>query len=366
MVSEMVASTGLQLREQPAVRRHAPVLRAAAVAGDRSLWSATAPTTPAALLESLGRAAGGRGGALLRRGSAKPSPEIYVSALDDLGVAAADAVMIDGQVKYLVGAERSASARSGSSATARRSTASTDSTGPPRRLGLPHSPLPPRREVAALTAGDRRRRLPPGGPVPRAAPGARPLWQAGIMTAGTTPHVVIIGGGIAGLAAAFFLRDEPVRVTVLEGSPRLGGKLSASDVAGVSMDEGAEALLTRRPEGIGLMEDGRPGRRPGPGRRHLVRDLHPGRAPLAAPQAVHGRPADLDELAASKVVSGRGDRPGSGRVDPAVRGSGRRRSPRTSAPGSGSRSWTGWSTRCSAASTPAAPRTCRSRPRWPR
>ena len=52
----------------------------------------------------------------------------------------------------------------------------------------------------------------------------------------TAPHVVVIGGGIAGLAAAFYLRDEPVRVTVLEGSPRLGGKLSASEVAGVSMD----------------------------------------------------------------------------------------------------------------------------------
>ena len=44
------------------------------------------------------------------------------------------------------------------------------------------------------------------------------------------PHVVIVGGGIAGLAAAFFLRDEAVRVTVLEGSPRLGGKLAVSEV----------------------------------------------------------------------------------------------------------------------------------------
>ena len=44
-----------------------------------------------------------------------------------------------------------------------------------------------------------------------------------------------------------------MRVTVLEGSPRLGGKLSASEVAGVSMDEGAEALLARRPEGVGLI-----------------------------------------------------------------------------------------------------------------
>ena len=69
----------------------------------------------------------------------------------------------------------------------------------------------------------------------------------------SAPHVVVVGGGIAGLAAAFFLREGPVRVTVLEGSPRLGGKLSASEVAGVTMDEGAEALLARRPEGIALI-----------------------------------------------------------------------------------------------------------------
>ena len=75
------------------------------------------------------------------------------------------------------------------------------------------------------------------------------------MTVDAKPaHVAVIGGGIAGLAAAFFLKDEPARVTVLEGSPRLGGKLSASDVAGVAMDEGAEALLARRPEGTDLIK----------------------------------------------------------------------------------------------------------------
>src|SRR5579863_450715 len=82
-----------------------------------------------------------------------------------------------------------------------------------------------------------------------------PYGRLDAMTVAEPPHVVIIGGGIAGLAAAFYLRDSPVRVTVLEGSPRLGGKLSASDVAGVSMDAGAEALLARRPEGISLIEE---------------------------------------------------------------------------------------------------------------
>ena len=67
--------------------------------------------------------------------------------------------------------------------------------------------------------------------------------------------MVIVGGGIAGLAAAFFLRREPVRVTVLEGSSRLGGKLAVSEVAGVAVDEGAEALLVRRPEGTDLIRD---------------------------------------------------------------------------------------------------------------
>lgn len=38
-------------------------------------------------------------------GSAKPSPEIYFSALEDLGVAATDAVMIDDQPSFCVGAE---------------------------------------------------------------------------------------------------------------------------------------------------------------------------------------------------------------------------------------------------------------------
>jgi oxygen-dependent protoporphyrinogen oxidase len=127
------------------------------------------------------------------------------------------------------------------------------------------------------------------------------------MTTGTpTPHIVIIGGGIAGLAAAFYLKDEPVRVTVLEGSPRLGGKLSASDVAGVSMDEGAEALLARRPEGIGLIE-----------KVGLAADLVPAGVtssaiytrgalrPLPRRQFM-GVPADIDELAATGVVSGAG------------------------------------------------------------
>jgi oxygen-dependent protoporphyrinogen oxidase len=120
------------------------------------------------------------------------------------------------------------------------------------------------------------------------------------------PHVVIVGGGIAGLAAAFFLRDEPVRVTVLEGSPRLGGKLSVSEVAGVAVDEGAEALLVTRPEGTGLIAQvGLAGDRVEPGTTSSAIWTLGALRPLPRRQFM-GVPSDVAELARSGVVSDEG------------------------------------------------------------
>ena len=122
----------------------------------------------------------------------------------------------------------------------------------------------------------------------------------------TQPHVVIVGGGIAGLAAALFLRDEPVRVTLLEGSPRLGGKLSVSEVAGVAVDDGAEALLITRPEGTGLIaETGLAGERVAPGTTSSAIWTLGALRPLPRRQFM-GVPSDLDELARTGVVSGAG------------------------------------------------------------
>lgn len=71
----------------------------------------------------------------------------------------------------------------------------------------------------------------------------------------TPPHVVVVGGGIAGLAAAHRLLGSGVRVTLLEASGRLGGKLMTGEVAGVQVDLGAESMLARRPEAVGLARD---------------------------------------------------------------------------------------------------------------
>ncbi|MFG3154707.1 protoporphyrinogen oxidase [Streptomyces sp. NPDC048219] len=74
--------------------------------------------------------------------------------------------------------------------------------------------------------------------------------------AGTAPadtgHVVVVGAGIAGLAAAHRLLERGARVTVLEASDRVGGKLLPGEVAGVRVDLGAESMLARRPEAVGL------------------------------------------------------------------------------------------------------------------
>ncbi|MFC7327322.1 protoporphyrinogen oxidase [Marinactinospora rubrisoli] len=71
----------------------------------------------------------------------------------------------------------------------------------------------------------------------------------------TKPHVAVVGGGVAGLTAAYRLSRAGHPVTVLEGAPRLGGKLDASAVAGVPVDSGAESVLARRPEAVELMRE---------------------------------------------------------------------------------------------------------------
>ncbi|MEU9581701.1 protoporphyrinogen oxidase [Streptomyces chilikensis] len=70
-----------------------------------------------------------------------------------------------------------------------------------------------------------------------------------------SPHVLVVGAGVAGLAAAHRLLGRGAAVTVAEASGRVGGKLLPGEIAGVRVDLGAESLLARRPEAVELARE---------------------------------------------------------------------------------------------------------------
>ncbi|MBI0384461.1 FAD-dependent oxidoreductase, partial [Streptomyces albiflaviniger] len=124
--------------------------------------------------------------------------------------------------------------------------------------------------------------------------------------AGRTGHVVVIGGGIAGLAAAHRLLDGGARVTVLEASGRLGGKLRSGEIEGVPVDLGAESMLARRPEAVELARAvGLSDRLQPPATATASLWTRGGLRPMPKGH-VMGVPGDLEPLAASGVISEEG------------------------------------------------------------
>ncbi|MBZ5737585.1 protoporphyrinogen/coproporphyrinogen oxidase [Nocardioides mangrovi] len=116
-------------------------------------------------------------------------------------------------------------------------------------------------------------------------------------------RVVVVGAGVAGLTAARDLAAAGHDVLVLESSPRVGGKLLRAEVAGVTVDVGAEAMLNRRPEGVELARElGLPLEHPTTASSRIwTRDaLRP------LPRSLMGVPLDLDALAASGILSAEG------------------------------------------------------------
>lgn len=63
--------------------------------------------------------------------------------------------------------------------------------------------------------------------------------------------MVVVGGGITGLATAWFLKDR-AGVTVVEASDRLGGKIGTLDLAGISVEAGPDTFLARLPHATDL------------------------------------------------------------------------------------------------------------------
>jgi len=58
-----------------------------------------------------------------------------------------------------------------------------------------------------------------------------------------TKHAVVIGGGLAGLAAAVKLAQDSTKVTLLEARPRLGGATHSFERDGLVVDNGQHVFL---------------------------------------------------------------------------------------------------------------------------
>jgi protoporphyrinogen/coproporphyrinogen III oxidase len=74
-------------------------------------------------------------------------------------------------------------------------------------------------------------------------------WQ------GQTMRTAIIGGGIAGLAAAYELEKAGAAYTLFEAGSRLGGVIQSARVAGSALEDGPDSFLTEKPAALELCRE---------------------------------------------------------------------------------------------------------------
>ena len=129
------------------------------------------------------------------------------------------------------------------------------------------------------------------------------------------PLVVVVGGGISGLTAAWRLATlpRPPRVVVLEAGAGFGGKLALGAVGPLEVDLGAESMLARRPEALALAREVGLGDdlvHPATTRANVVRGgrLHP--LPAGTVMGVPSRAEGLEGLLTPAEVERVGAEPG--------------------------------------------------------
>ncbi len=71
----------------------------------------------------------------------------------------------------------------------------------------------------------------------------------------TTHNVLIIGGGISGLSAAYYLAKGGVPSTILEPRPRLGGVIRTEHVEGCTIETGPDSFLSIKPAALELIRE---------------------------------------------------------------------------------------------------------------
>jgi oxygen-dependent protoporphyrinogen oxidase len=72
-----------------------------------------------------------------------------------------------------------------------------------------------------------------------------------------TGSVVVVGAGVAGLAAAYRLAraDPSLSITILEAAPEVGGRLRAARVGDLEIEAGPESFVARKPWAVDLCRE---------------------------------------------------------------------------------------------------------------
>lgn len=73
-------------------------------------------------------------------------------------------------------------------------------------------------------------------------------------------RIAVVGGGIAGLAAAYELQKacvagQPVEYTLFESNPRLGGALASETIDGSVLEQGPDSFITEKPAAAELCRE---------------------------------------------------------------------------------------------------------------
>jgi len=68
-------------------------------------------------------------------------------------------------------------------------------------------------------------------------------------------RTIIIGGGISGLSAAYYLSKAGIRPTIIEKSPRLGGVISTDVMNGCVIEGGPDSFMAAKPWAMELIKE---------------------------------------------------------------------------------------------------------------
>ncbi|MEX2104589.1 MAG: protoporphyrinogen oxidase, partial [Bacilli bacterium] len=126
--------------------------------------------------------------------------------------------------------------------------------------------------------------------------------------------VLIIGGGITGLSAAYYLqklckeKQLDHRIILVEKSERLGGKIQTINRDGYVLETGPDSMLKRKTEALDLtfdllLENGLVGTNP---KASAAAILHKGKLHPIPPGFVYGIPTEWKSFIKTGIISTKG------------------------------------------------------------